>query len=136
MNKVGIELNVETGGFISGIASAERSIESLTKAMKQAKDEGRDEDFVRLQIQRDTLAASTSGFKQDTQKLFSTPGLQTTTSSGATVLKMDSDQATVFKDLNTTIKKLTSVYVDQINNNDFQGRTGHVLTNTAETRRI
>ncbi|MDR2484178.1 MAG: hypothetical protein LBD55_02140, partial [Treponema sp.] len=117
MNKVGIELSVET----SGIASAERAVESLTQAMKQAKAEGRDEDFVRLQIQRDTLAASTSGFKRDTQKLFSEPRLQTTTSSGATVLKMDSDQATVFKDLNTTIKKLTSVYVDQVNNKDFHG---------------
>ena len=67
MNKVGIELSVESGGFVAGIASAERSVESLTQAMKQAKNEGRDEDFVRLQIQRDTLSASTSGFKRDTQ---------------------------------------------------------------------
>jgi len=121
MNKVGIELDVESGGFISGIASAERSVESLTQAMKKAKDEGRDEDFVRLQIQRDTLSASTSGFKRDTQKLFSEPKLQTTTANGATVLKMDADQAMSFKDLNTSIKKLTSVYTDQINDKDFKG---------------
>jgi hypothetical protein len=121
MNKVGIVLSVESGGFISGIASAERSVESLTQAMKQAQKEGRNEDFVRLQIQRDTLSASTFGFKRDTQKLFNEPRLQTTTASGATVLKMDADQAMSFKDLNSSIKKLTSVYVDQINNKDLQG---------------
>jgi hypothetical protein len=121
MTKLGIQLDVESGGFISGIAASERSVESLTQAMKKAKAEGRDEDFVRLQIQRDTLAASTTGFKKDTEKLFSEPRLQTTTASGASVIKMDADQATVFKDLNSTIKKLTGVYVEQINNKDFQG---------------
>jgi len=121
MNKIGIELSVESGGFVSGIASAERAVESLTQAMKQAKDEGRDEDFVRLQIQRDTLAASTSSFKNDTQKLFSDTRLQSTAQSGATVLEMAPDQATAFKDLNTTIKNLTSVYIDQINSKDFHG---------------
>jgi hypothetical protein len=121
MTKVGVQLDVESGGFISGIASAERSVESLTQAMKQAKEEGRNEDFVRLQIQRDTLAAGTTGFKKDTEKLFNEPRLRTTTAGGASVIKMDADQATVFKDLNSTIKKLTDVYVEQINNKDFQG---------------
>jgi hypothetical protein len=121
MNKVGIELSVESGGFVSGIASAERAVESLTQEMEKAKKAGKWEDYARLQMQHDRLAASTSGFKRDTQTLFSNPRLQTTTASGASVLKMDADQANTFKELNNTIKKLTNVYVDQINGKDFQG---------------
>jgi len=80
MNRIGIELDVEAGGFISGMASAERTVKSLTQAMKEAREEGRNEDFVRLQIQRDTLQTSTSGFKRDIQnELPSDPRLKTAT---------------------------------------------------------
>ena len=40
MNKVGIQLDVEAGGFISGMASAERAVDSLSEAMKKAKAKG------------------------------------------------------------------------------------------------
>jgi len=121
MNKVGIELSVESGGFVSGIASAERAVESLTEAMKQAKEEGRHEDFVRLQIQRDTLKASTSGFNKDTQKLFNTPYLQTKTANGLAGIKLDSESGQLFKDLTSNIKKLSGVMAEQLNSGDFEG---------------
>jgi hypothetical protein len=119
MSKVSIELSAETGGFISGMAAAERSVASLTESMKKAEKEGRWEDYNRLQMQRDSLMTSTSGFKRDTQKLFNDPRYQTTTTSGATIFKIDQDTASALKDLNDNIKKLSVKYEDQINSGDY-----------------
>jgi hypothetical protein len=113
MSKVSIELDLDAGGFISGMGAASRSVAGLTDEMKKAEKEGRWEDFTRLSMQRDSLASSAAGFKKDTQSLFSDPRFQTTTSSGQTVVKMDAEQESRFRDLTGAIKKLTEKYDEQ-----------------------
>jgi hypothetical protein len=119
MNGVSIRLGVETGEFISGLAAAERAVSSTSKAMKKAEKDGDWTEYMRLQMQRDSLAAGTSVFQKDTQKLFNDPRYMTTTSSGATVFKMDQDTASKFENLNDTLKKLTADYEKQINSHDI-----------------
>jgi hypothetical protein len=121
MNKVGIQLDIETGGFISGMASAERAVKSLDQAIKAAEKDGKWEDAARLRIQQAALETSTSGFERDTKRLFNSPGLQTTTTGGLAAIKMDSESGQLFKDMTGTLKKLNATLVDQVNNQDYEG---------------
>jgi hypothetical protein len=116
--KVGIELGVETGAFVSGMAAAERSVDSLGRHIKKAREEEDWDKYSRLSIQRDSLRAGASTFNQDIQKLFGDPRHLATTSGGAAVIKMDQDTASQFKELTKTLKELGAKYDEQIKNND------------------
>lgn len=124
MNKVGIELDVETGGFISGLASAGMAVDALSKKMEEAKAKGTpegNEEYVRLQIQRDALKASASSLNKSTQNLFNAPHLQTTAANGMPAVKFDSESGQLFKDFNKNIKSLNELMVEQLNKDDYNG---------------
>jgi len=121
MNKIGIELDVETGGFVSGMASAERAVESFDQKIKQAEKDGKWEDAARLRVQQAALKTTTSGFAKDTQRLFNTPTLQTTTANGLAGIKLDSESGQVIKDLAGNIKKLNETLIEQIDDRNFEG---------------
>ena len=106
MSKVSIELSAQTGGFISGIASAERSVESLTQAMKKADAEGRKEDWVRLQIQRGSLEASAFAYRNDAQKMFGGQRLHAAPGGGAAAVNVGAEYAEALKSQNSLLEKL------------------------------
>jgi hypothetical protein len=110
MNRIGIKIDLDTGDLVSSAGRARQSIAGLTDEMKKAQKEGRWEDFAKISFERDRLQGKTSGFEKDIRTLANDPRLQTQTSTGGTVLKIDSEYANAIKNQTDAIKKLTDEY--------------------------
>jgi hypothetical protein len=126
MNRIGIKIDLDTGDLVSSAGRARQSIAGLTDEMKKAQKEGRWEDYTKISFEKDRLQGKTSGFERDIKTLANDPRFQTQTSTGGTVLKIDSEYVNAIKNQTDAIKKLTDEYQGAIRSGDV-GRI-HELT--------
>jgi hypothetical protein len=120
MNRIGIKIDLDTGDLVSSAGRARQSIAGLADEMKKAQKEGRWEDYTKISFERDRLQGKTSGFERDIKTLANDPRFQTQTSTGGTVLKIDSEYANAIKNQTDAIKKLTAEYEEAIRSGDTE----------------